>query len=109
MGGGGEATSYDGEKAWSSINHLILSGIGPHAEVRAHAKSSEEGHTGQVFSVLPIFKGRCFMLNRYWTPVYTEVTTLLHRGLRRKIRLSNAKCRSFKKLTCKGTLRQVFI
>jgi hypothetical protein len=60
-GGGGEAKSYDGEKAWSSTNHLILSGIGPHAEVRARAKSSEEGHAEQVFSVLPIFKGRCFM------------------------------------------------
>jgi hypothetical protein len=56
MGVGGEATSYDGEKAWSSKNHLILSGIGPHAEVRAHAKSSEEGHAEQVFSVLPILR-----------------------------------------------------
>ncbi len=26
-GGGGGAGSYDGEKAWSSINHSILSGM----------------------------------------------------------------------------------
>ncbi len=31
-GGGGEAKSYDGEKAWSSINHSILSVFAPYGE-----------------------------------------------------------------------------
>jgi hypothetical protein len=51
-GGGGGAKSYDGEKAWSSINPLILSGKD---EMRCKADIRKHVHKEQKMQVRTIF------------------------------------------------------
>ncbi len=66
-GGGGGAKSYDVEKAWSSINHSLLSGTTSFPEKRARAQSSIPSiidHTENLTGFLHIPKiQKCFPIS----------------------------------------------